>query len=152
MELKNLFLKCLLSCCVCFNCTAVTVDADRLKKCTKEELVNFFPEKIVQRVLVENGLSEENAKKIANQLSLQDLTLIKAVEEKAYKMNSNALSDLSQREKAVEIYAQTVHELFVKTLKPYDITDDAQIQKMLDEIKIERSQLFIECLLEKSDD
>lgn len=149
MNLKLLLVQGIMSLCFFSNCMAEKISPEQVKKCTKEELINFFPAQIVEKILIENHLSQADAQKVAVLLSHQDLELIRSVEAKVYNLDMGALNDLSSREKAVEIYTETIRDLFSKTVQPYGIVDPKQIQTMLDQIKDERSQLFVGCLLDK---
>ena len=115
-------------------------------KCTKEELMRFFPEQVVQSILTKANLSKEQADVIAKELSQKDKELAKLVEEKSAKIDPNPFKDLSQRELAIKIYRETLYEVFAKVLKAHGITNQDQIQNLLDELQDARSKLFIECI------
>ena len=115
-------------------------------KCTKEELMRFFPEQVVQSILVKHNIPKEQADLIARDLSQKDLELSKKVEEKSEKLESNPFKNLSQREVAAKIYRETLYEVFSNVLKAHGVTDQDQIQIMLDELQEARSKLFIECI------
>lgn len=119
-------------------------------KCTKEELMRFFPEQVVQSILVKRGVPKEKADLIAKELSAKDLELSKLVEEKSEKLEPNPFKNISQREAAAKVYRETLYEVFSKALKPYGITDKDQIQAMLDDLQEARSKLFIECIRKQS--
>lgn len=114
--------------------------------CTKEQLMTFFPQPVVESVLTEAKISEEQVKEIGQELSQQDRELIKRVEEKAVKWDPNPFSDLSQRDLAIKIYNETLYEVFAKVLKAHGISNDTQIQALLDKIRELKSKLFIECI------
>ncbi len=114
--------------------------------CTKEQLMTFFPQPVVESVLTEAKISGEQVKEIAQELSQQDRELVKRVEEKAVKWDPNPFSDLSQRDLAIKIYNETLYEVFAKVLKAHGIGNEAQIQTLLDKIRELKSKLFIECI------
>jgi hypothetical protein len=115
-------------------------------KCTKEELMRFFPEQVVQSVLVKSNIPKEQAETIAHDLSLKDQELAKIVEEKSSKIEPHPFKNLSQRELAIRIYRETLYEVFAGVLKAHGITSEDQIQSLLDELQEARSKLFIECI------
>lgn len=115
-------------------------------KCTKEELMRFFPEQVVQSVLVKANLPKEQADAIAQDLSQKDRELAKLVEERSLKVDPNPFKNLSQRDIAIKIYRETLYEVFAKVLKAHGVTSDDQIQALLDDLQEARSQLFIECI------
>lgn len=130
------------------NLQAETTEAilSNAMKCTKEELMTFFPQQIVQSTLIQAKLTQEQASEISQELAQKDRELAKIVEEKAAKLESNPFKDLSQRDLAVKIYRETLYEIFAKVLKSHGISDDDQIQTLLDEIQVAKSKLFIECI------
>lgn len=115
-------------------------------ECTKEELMTFFPQQVVQSVLIKANLTKEEAATIAQKLSQKDREFSKIVEEKAEKLESNPFKDLNHRDVAVKIYNETLYEVFAEVLKSHGITNDDQIQAFLEKVKGEKSKLFIECI------
>ena len=115
-------------------------------KCTKEELMAFFPQQVVQSVLLKANLPKEEAEAIAVELANKDRELTKIVEEKAANVNPNPFKDLSQRDSAMRIYRETLYEVFSNALKAHGITNRDQIQTLLDEMQAAKSKLFIECI------
>ena len=114
-------------------------------KCTREELINFFPEKLVEYVLMNGGISEQDALKIAKELSIKDRELAEFVEQKALQTNFR-VSKSNQKEETKRVYNEIIKEAFTKVLNSYGIKDQNLIQKMLDEIRLERSKHFVDCL------
>ena len=114
--------------------------------CTKEELVVFFPPNLVRSVLIKAHISEDQASKIASELSDKNHELTKLVEEKAEKLHPNPFGDLNQRELAGKIYRETRYELFASVLKAHGITDERHIHALLDKIQVMQSKLFVECV------
>lgn len=122
------------------------VEEDGLTKCTKEQLMTFFPQQVVESVLVRANLSKDQAASIARELSQKDRELGKLVEDKAAKLESNPFKDLSQRDLAIKIYRETLYEVFAKVLKAHGVKSDDQIQSLLDEVQSAKSKLFIDCI------
>jgi predicted nucleic acid-binding Zn-ribbon protein len=140
-----------IACCHCTHdiyCETTEVLLSNAMKCTKEELMTFFPQQIVESVLIKAGVAKEQAAQIALELSQKDKELAKTVEEKASKMEQNPFKDLSQRALAVKLYQDTLYEIFSKSLKDHGatITNTEQIQNILEEIKTAKSKLFVECI------
>lgn len=115
-------------------------------KCTKEELMTFFPQQVVESILIKAKLSPAQAASIAAELSQKDQKLTKIVEDKAAKLDPNPFKDLSQRDLAIKIYRETLYEVFAKVLKAHGVTNEDQIQALLDEMQAAKSKLFIECI------
>lgn len=115
-------------------------------KCTKEELMRFFPEQLVQNLLIKAKIPKDQADAIALELSKKDRELAKIVEEKSAQVDPNPIKDLSQRDLAIKIYRETLYEVFAKVLKSHGITNEDQIQTLLDDLQDARSKLFIECI------
>lgn len=115
-------------------------------KCTKEELMRFFPEQVVRSILLKHNVPKEKVDAIARELSQKDEELSKMVEEKSHRLDANSLKNLSQREAAAKIYRETLYEVFSKELNAHGVTDQDQIQAMLDDLQEARSKLFIECI------
>ena len=133
-------------CCAILQGETTEVVLSNSMKCTKEELMRFFPEQIVQSVLVKAKLPQEQADAIARDLSQKDRELAKLVEERSSKVDPNPFKNLSQRDLAIKIYRETLYEVFAKVLKAHGVTSDDQIQTLLDELQEARSKLFIECI------
>lgn len=115
-------------------------------KCTKEELMTFFPKQIVQSILLQGHLPKDKAEIIAEELSQKDKEFARVVEEKAAKLQPNPFQDLSQRDLAIRIYRETLYEVFAKVLKAHGVTNEDQIQTLLDAMQEEKSKRFIECI------
>jgi hypothetical protein len=115
-------------------------------RCTKEELMRFFPEQVVQSILIKAHLPKDQAEAMAHELSQKDQELARIVEEKASKIEPNPFKSLSQRDLAIRIYRETLYEVFAKVLQEHGVTNKDQIQALLDELQETRSKLFIECI------
>lgn len=117
-----------------------------LTKCSKEELMTFFPQEVVKSVLLKEQVSADQANEIAKELSQKDRELTKLIEEKAAKLDPNPFKDLSQRDTAIKIYRETLYEVFAKVLKANGIKNEDKIQSLLEEMQAAKSKLFIECI------
>ena len=131
---------------VCMSTLQAQVADDVLSKCTKEELMTFFPQQVVESVLIKAKLPSDQATAIAQELSQKDRELAKIVEDKAAKLEPNPFKDLSQRDLAIKIYRETLYEVFAKVLKAHGVKNDDQIQALLEEMQAAKSKLFIECI------
>lgn len=160
---KGIIMKYLVSslCCgaaISMICCSISLHAETTEavlsnsmKCTKEELMTFFPQQIVQSILIKAKLPKEQASVIAEELSHKDRELAKIVEDKAEKLEPNPFKDLSQRDLAIKIYRETLYEVFAQVLKSHGITNKDQIQALLDEMQAAKSKLFIECVRKQQD-
>lgn len=133
-------------CCTIMHAETTEVVLSNSMKCTKEELMRFFPEQLVSSVLIKAKLPKEQADTIAKELSEKDRELAKLVEEKSAQVDPNPFKNLSHRDLAIKIYRETLYEVFAKVLKANGITSEDQIQTLLDELQEARSKLFIECI------
>ena len=83
---------------------------------------------------------------INKELAEKDKDVIKMVEEKASKVSPNLLRDPQQRQAAVKLFRETLFEVFSKVMKAHGITDDKQIQEMLDDVQKQKALRFKECM------
>lgn len=114
--------------------------------CTREELMLFFPEGVVKNVLVQANFSEEESEGIAKELGVKDRGIAKLVDQKAAQYQPNPFKELSQRDQAIKIYQETVFEVFANVLKEHGIKDENQIRSLLEEIRLIKSKIFIDCI------
>lgn len=135
-----------IACVISFGSLAAEVDDQVLSKCTKEELMTFFPPEVVKSVLIKAKVAPEQASDVANELAKKDPELTKMVEDKAAKLDQDPFKDLSQRDLAIKIYRETLYEVFAKVLKAHGMKNEDQIQSLLDEMNDAKSKLFIECI------
>lgn len=115
-------------------------------KCTKEELINFFPQQVVEHVLIKAKIPRDKAHKIAVELSQKNMELLNTVEEKSSHLQKNLSNNSNLQDQTIKIYGDTLHDMFTKVLKAYGIDDETQAQNLLEQIRLERSKHFIECL------
>ena len=116
------------------------------ESCTKEELLRFFPEPIVKKVLIEAKLPEKQAVSISKELAIQDEQLRKLVENRAALKEPNPLNDPMQRGQAIKLYQEVLFEVFSTTLKKYGVEEKEQMHYLLEQIRSKKSQLFIDCI------
>lgn len=114
-------------------------------KCTREELISFFPRAIVEKVLIDFQIQPQVAQQIATKLVNKDREITKIIEEKSSQIHSRSNDNL-QRESALKIYVDTIHDAFSSVAHAYGITDEKTIQQILEQIRVLRSKNFIECI------
>lgn len=116
-------------------------------KCTKEELMRFFPEQIVQDVLKKANLPQKEVDAITETLVKKDLELARIVREKVVQTDTERFKNTGKRALTMKIYQETLYEVFAQVLKQESgITDKEKIQSLLNELQEARSKLFIECI------
>ena len=81
-------------------------------------------------------------------LTDKDPEVLRAVEEKASKLETNPFKDRSaaQRQVAVKIFRETLFEKFNDVMKANGITDQKQVQAMLDDIALQKAKNFAACI------
>ncbi len=119
---------------------------EMVMECSREALLSFFPKPIVYKVLQQYGIPEAEWASIYRDLEQKDRAVIPLVEEKASKMEPNPLKDLRYRSEAVRLFRETLVESFTKVMNEHGITDEEQIEEMLDDIQIEKARAFADCI------
>lgn len=114
--------------------------------CRKEELLTFFPPMIVKEVLISHHIAENKVDVIAQELSKKQQVVIQIMEKKVSKMDPPPFEDVTQRDKALQIFKETLYEEFAAVLKSHDITDEKEIKAMLDDMQAIKGKLFVECI------
>ena len=61
-------------------------------------------------------------------------------------MNPNPLKDAQQRQAAVKLFRETLIDLFSSTMKANGISNDQQIQEMLNDIQQQKAKRFAMCM------
>lgn len=141
------FYACCFSLIQCLLPLKIYTETDQLIPCTKEELMMFFPKPIVKEVLIKGtDLSEEEAENISKELVVKDQGLVQLVDEKAARYNPNPFHDLSQRDKAVRIYQETLFEVFAEVLKKHGLNDEKRIHALLENVRSIKSHMFVDCI------
>lgn len=115
-------------------------------ECSRELLISYFPKVFVTETLKKYNVPQDKWDAIANDLSIKDKQVIKTVEDKASKINPNPLKDPQQRQAAVKLFRETLIDLFSSTMKANGVSDDKQIQDMLNDIQQQKAKRFAMCM------
>jgi len=127
--------------------TPLTADTPQdNQECSKELFISFFPKPFVSETLKNYNVPQDQADAITSELASKDAEVIRIVEDKASKMDPNPLKDHNLRTQAVQLFKDALLNIFSTVVKAHGITDDAQIQKMLDEIQQQKAKRFAECM------
>lgn len=114
--------------------------------CTKEDLMVFFPQPIVKAVLIRHHFSDSDAEHIAKMLAGKQSEIIHIIENKASQVHPNPFEDLSQRDVALKIFKETLYQVLRQVLQTYQKTNKEEIQAILEDTRVVRGRLFIECI------
>lgn len=114
--------------------------------CSREFLIAYFPPSLVEGALKKANIPQDKWAPITKALTASEKDIITQVEDKASKITPNPLKDPQQRQVAVKIFRDTLLSIFSDVLKKNGITDDKQIQQMLDDIQQEKARKFTDCL------
>lgn len=114
--------------------------------CSKEILLAYFPDVFVKETLAKFKVPADKWDRIIQGLNERDKNIIKIIEEKAQKLNPNPLKDSQQRQAAVKLFRETLLEQFSDVVKASGITDDKQIQSMLDDVQQQKAKHFAMCI------
>lgn len=117
-----------------------------LDECSRELLLTYFPEPFVKETLQTFDIPETKWDAIQKGLASRDKDVIQQVEKKAAEMNPNPLKDPQTRQAAVKLFRETLLTLFSDVMRENGITDEKQIQAMLDSIQLQKAQRFAKCL------
>lgn len=120
--------------------------SDTIDECSKELLIAYFPEVFVKETLKKFNVPQSSWAPITQELHGKEADIIKMVEEKAEKMKENPLKDPKQRQEAVKIFRETLLQVFSGVMKKNGVTDDKQIQSMLDDIQQQKAKRFAQCM------
>ncbi len=115
-------------------------------RCSKEELLSFFPKQIVEQVLLQFHIPAVKASEVAEELAAKNHELIQMVEQRAATLDPNPFKDPTQREKAIQIYQEVLYEVLAQALKSHEIVGEAQVDLYLQEIRKLKSRLFVQCI------
>lgn len=113
--------------------------------CSKDVILAFFPETFVKNSLDKFKVPADKQQAIIKELAEKDKDVIKAVEEKAEKMDPNPLKDPTKQADAVKIFRETLLEVFSGVMNDNGITDKKQIQDILDDVQAQKAKRFSEC-------
>jgi len=114
--------------------------------CSQEILLSYFPAIFVKETMNRFNVPKEKWDAINRDLAVRDKEIIKIVESKASKMNPNPLKDPQQRQTAVKLFRETLVENFSAVMKENGISDDKQIQSMLEDIQQQKAKRFALCM------
>lgn len=117
-----------------------------IDECSKELLLAYFPEPFVKDSLKKFQVPEEQWELIQKELASKDKEVIKIVEQKASQMDPNPLKDPQARQTAVKLFRDTLLQIFSDVMKAHGITDEKQIQEMLDHVQQQKAQRFAKCM------
>ena len=144
---KFVFKACLSALCVGVPCSPALTAADqRVDECSKELLLAYFPEPFVNETLKKFNVPEDQWSAIDAELNAKNEDVIRTVEDKAAKLSPNPLKDPEQRQVAVKIFRETLFDIFSKVVKAHGVTDDKQIQSMLEDIQLQKAKRFAMCV------
>lgn len=122
-------------------CIAAEID-----DCGKEVLLAYYPGVFVEETLLRFQVPKEEWAAILSELADRDKQIIKQIEEKASQMKSNPLLDPQQRQVAVKLFRETLLDNFGAVLRSHGVTDEKQIQSMLDDIQEQKAKRFARCM------
>lgn len=131
---------------VCALASPVKMIAAEQDECSKEILLAYFPKIFVDETLARFNVPKDQWDAINKELGEKDKDIIKIVESKASKMNPNPLKDPQQRQVAVKIFRETLFDSFSSVMKAHGVSDDKQIQSMLDDIQQQKAKRFARCM------
>ena len=117
-------------------------------ECSQELLLAYFPPQFMLTTLKKFNVPEGKWQMIIDSLSTKDKEIVRIVDEKAAKLTPNPLRDRSpeQRQVAVKIFRETLLQVFSDVLKENGVTDEAQIQLMLNDLQQSKAKNFAQCL------
>lgn len=134
---------------ICLGLTPLTtlIAAEQtVDECSKELLLAYFPEAFVVETLKKFNVPQDRWDNIKKGLNSKDKDVIKIVEQKASQMDPNPLKDPQQRQAAVKIFRETLLQIFGDVMRANGITDQAQIQSMLDDVQQQKAKRFAKCM------
>lgn len=145
MKIKRSFQLCLIGLFL----VATSLSAvGSIEECSKELLLAYFPEAFLNTTLNQFNVPINEWAAINRELAAKDRDVITLVEEKAAKITPNPLKDPQQRAKAVQIFRETLLEIFTSVMNAHGITEKSKIQAMLDDIQQQKAKRFAKCMKE----
>lgn len=132
----------------CLGCLALPDGATAADECSKELLLDYFPKQFVLESLKKFNVPQDKWDAIASSLAAKDKDVVKIVEDKASKLTPNPLKDRDpqQRQIAVKLFRETLLQVFSDALQANGITDQKQLQGMLDDIQQQKARNFALCM------
>ncbi len=147
---------CLAACLLVTSAPSIVhaVSEQTVDECSRELLLTYFPEPFVKETLKTFNVPEDKWDSIQKSLASKDKDVIQIVEKKASEMDPNPLKDPQARLAAVKLFRSTLLQLFSDVMEANGVTDEKQIQAMLDAIQLQKAQRFAKCMqkTEKADD
>ncbi len=116
------------------------------EECSEEVIISYFPEPFVKQTLKDNNIPEAQWTAIVEALKNKNGEVVKFVEEKAAAMNPNPLKDPKHRDEAIAIFREALLTSFSDVMSKNGVTDQKQLQTMLDDIQKQKAKRFSECL------
>lgn len=120
--------------------------APAVDECSRELLLSYFPESFVVDTLKKYNVPQDKWDAINKQLASKDKDVVRIVEEKAAQSDPNPLKDSRLRQQAVKLFRDTLFDVFSSVMKANGVTDDKQIQAMLDDIQQQKAVRFAKCM------
>lgn len=121
---------------------------DREKDCGDEVLRSFFPKEFVDQVLQKHNVPKDKWDAIDKDLAQADKEVFKSIEAKNKELASDLRQDADARRQFIDYFRTTLTKSFGDVLKKYGITDENQIEEMLEEIQQLKLDRFEACYAE----
>lgn len=115
------------------------------EQCSQTFLSSHFPKVLVSQTLQEFSVPENKWAVIASELSSKEGEVIRRVEEKAEKSPYNPLKDPAERQVALQLFRQSLAEVFSEVLMANGVGDPATIEKMLQDLQRRKALAFARC-------
>lgn len=115
------------------------------EQCSQTFLSSHFPQIFVSQTLQEFSVPENKWAMITSELSSKEGEVILRVEEKAEKSPHNPLKDPAERQAALQLFRQSLAEVFSEVLMANGISDQAIIEKMLQDLQRRKALAFAHC-------
>lgn len=132
---------------------SMDLSAATSEECSQEALMANFPPDIVLETLDHFDVPKDQREAIKTELIQQDKDFIERLETKASKMHPNPFQDPQQRQTAVKIFREMLYDSFAGVMKSHGVTDEKNIQSMLDNIQQEKAKQFAKCIeMQKNSD
>lgn len=119
------------------------------KDYSKDLLLAYFPESIVNETLPRYDVPKEELEGINKELASKDNEVIRMVEEKASKLTPNPLLDPEQRQVAAKLFRETLFEIFSDVMSAHGVTDSDKVQEMLNNIQQLKADRFAQVMQSK---
>ncbi len=114
-------------------------------ECSTEVLFRFFPQEFVLEALKQDGVTPDQADKIATALSEMDREIVQKIEQRASSMNPNPLREGGTQEARAQLFKGVISDLFADVMKKNGVTDQQVIDRALTDIQEMRVKRFEAC-------